>query len=75
MAPQSDEAIDERFRGVWRRLDVLEATKPEAMRVEVRNLSEDVRALKRAFYTFSITTVGAAVLFAFSVFSLLGRHP
>lgn len=40
---------------------------------EVEHLGEDVRALKRAFYTFAIGTVGSAVVFAFTVFALLGK--
>ena len=44
----------------------------------VKELSEmtddDVKALKRAFYTFAFSAVGSAVLFAFTVFSLLGKH-
>lgn len=39
---------------------------------QVDHLGEDVRALKRAFYTFAVGTVGSAVVFAFSVFALLG---
>lgn len=42
---------------------------------QVDHLAEDVRALKRAFYTFAVGTVGSAVVFAFTVFALLGRHP
>lgn len=42
---------------------------------EMRELKEDVRSLKRAFYTFAFSVVGSAVLFAFTVFALLGKHP
>jgi hypothetical protein len=49
------------------RLAVLEA--------ELHNLAADVTALKRAFYTFAISVVGSAVLFAFTVFALLGQSP
>lgn len=41
---------------------------------EMRELKEDVRALRRAFYTFAFSVVGSAVLFAFTVFALLGKH-
>lgn len=64
----------ERFRSVWRRLDAIERTKPETMAQQLLDLGDDVRALKRGFYTFAFSTVGAAVLFAFTVFTLLGRH-
>lgn len=65
----------ERFRGVWRRLEAIEATKPETMAQQLKDLGEDVKSLKRAFYTFAFSVVGAAIIFAFTVFSLLGKHP
>lgn len=65
----------ERFRGVWRRLDEIEATKPQTMAQQLRDLAEDVRSLKRAFYTFAFAVVGSSILFAFTVFALLGKHP
>lgn len=40
----------------------------------LEHLEEDVRALKRAFYTFAFGAVGSAVVFALSVFALLGKH-
>lgn len=68
----------ERFRGVWRRLDSVEAllreTKPETMAQQIKDLGDDVRSLKRAFYTFAFSVVGSAVVFAFAVFALLGKH-
>ncbi len=39
----------------------------------VANLSDDVKSLKRAFYTFAFSVVGGAVIFAFSVFELVGN--
>lgn len=39
----------------------------------LEHLEEDVRALKRAFYTFAFGVVGSAVVFAFTVFALLGH--
>ncbi len=65
----------ERFRGVWRRLAAIEATKPETMAQQLKDLSDDVRSLKRAFYTFAFAVVGSSILFAFTVFALLGKHP
>lgn len=64
----------ERFRGVWRRLKAIEDTKPETMAAELKGLREDVGSLKRAFYTFSFSAVGAAIVFAFTVFAILGKH-
>lgn len=68
-----------RYRDVHRRVAELERRDEKydpAVRDERLNaLSQDVRALKRAFYTFAFSVVGSAVVFAFTVFALLGRHP
>jgi hypothetical protein len=61
-------------RELSRRVDRLEGLEPAVVAERVSALSEDVRALKRAFYTFAISTVGSAIVFAFTVFALLGRH-
>lgn len=61
-------------RELGRRLDALEKLEPAVLAERVANLSEDVRALKRAFYTFAVGVVGSSVVFAFTVFALLGRH-
>jgi hypothetical protein len=39
----------------------------------LKALDEDVKSLKRAFYTFAFGVVGSAVVFAFTVFALLGK--
>lgn len=39
----------------------------------LEHLEEDVRTLKRAFYTFAFGVVGSAIVFAFTVFALLGH--
>lgn len=61
-------------KDLGRRVDRLEALEPAVMAERVSSLSDDVRALKRAFYTFAFSAVGAAIVFAFTVFALLGRH-
>lgn len=58
-----------------RRLERLERFEPAAMKQRMEDLSDDVLALKRAFYTFAFGVVGSAVLFAFTIFALLGKHP
>ena len=65
----------ERFRSVWRRLDAIERTRPETMQQKLIDLADDVRALKRAFYTFAFAVVISSITFAFTVFALLGKHP
>lgn len=52
----------------------IEKLQPPVMAYEIGQLREEVRSLKRAFYTFAFSTVGASIIFAFSVFALLGRH-
>jgi hypothetical protein len=67
-----------RYRDIHRRVGQLEARDekydPAVMDERLKLLSQDVRALKRAFYTFAFSVVGSAVVFAFTVFALLGRH-
>jgi len=58
-----------------RRLEKLERLEPAVMRQKIDDLSQDVSSLKRAFYTFAFGVVGSAIVFAFTVFALLGRHP
>ena len=68
-----------RYRDLHRRVRSLEARDekydPAVTNVQVQSLREDVRALKRAFYTFAFSVVGSAIVFSFTVFALLGRHP
>lgn len=77
--PVTVEWVAYRYRDLHRRVGHLEARDekydPAVMKVQIRGLSDDVRALKRAFYTFAFSVVGSAVVFAFTVFALLGRHP
>lgn len=40
---------------------------------DVKSLAEEVKSLRRALYTFALSVVGSAVVFAFTVFELLGR--
>lgn len=63
------------IRDLVRRVKKIEDLKPEVMSYELTELRKDVNSLKRAFYTFSFSVVGSAVVFAFTVFALLGRHP
>lgn len=36
-------------------------------------VDRDVGGLRRAFYAFAFSVVGSAIVFAFSIFALLGR--
>lgn len=62
-------------RELQRRLGKIEDLEPAVLAAQVAILSAEVRELKKAFYTFAFSVVGAAVLFAFTVFALLGHHP
>jgi len=68
-----------RYRDLHRRVGDIERRDekydPAVTAIQVKTLSEDVRALKKAFYTFAFSVVGSSVVFAFTVFALLGRHP
>jgi len=55
-----------------RRVEHLFSLEPAVLANEVKNLAADVRGLRRAFYTFAFGVVGSAVVFAFTVFALLG---
>jgi hypothetical protein len=57
-----------------RRIADLEQYKPAVLQERLNSLADDVAALKRAFYTFAFGVVGSAIVFAFTVFALLGRH-
>ena len=67
-----------RYKDLHRRVRHLEARDekyaPAVMDVQVKALVQDVRALKRAFYTFAFSVVGSAIIFALSVFALLGQR-
>lgn len=64
-----------RLSNLERRVERIENYDLGALVERVANLSDDVRALKRAFYTFAVGAVTASVMFAFTVFALLGKHP
>ncbi len=67
-----------RYRDLHRRVRIVEGRDekydPAVQSLRVEALSEDMRALKRAFYTFAFSVVGSSILFAFTVFALLGKH-
>lgn len=62
-----------RMDSLERRVAVIEATKPEVMAATLIILADEVHGLRRALYTFGLSVVAGAVVFAFSVFELL--HP
>jgi hypothetical protein len=63
-----------RVKNVEDRVSKIEDLKPEVMAYEISEMRKDIDAMKRAFYTFAFSVVGSAILFAFTVFALLGKH-
>jgi hypothetical protein len=63
-----------RVADLERRMAEIEKLQPAVLAERVTSTQRDVQSLKRAFYTFAFSVVGSAVLFAFTVFSLLGHH-
>lgn len=62
-----------RLNDLDRRMKQIESLKPDVMAFEVKETRDDVKALKRAFYTFAFSVVGSTIVFAFTVFALLGK--
>jgi hypothetical protein len=60
-------------RELSRRVEKIEDLKPDVMADNIKSLSGDVRSLRRAFYTFAFSVVASSILFAFTVFALLGK--
>ena len=77
--PATPEWLAYRYRDLHRRVRSIEARDekydPAVMDIQLKSLVQDVRALKKAFYTFAFSVVGSSVVFAFTVFALLGKHP
>ncbi len=61
-----------RLGDLERRLTRIEDLKPDVMASELGNIRDEVRGLKRAFYTFGFSMVGGALLFAFTAFQVFG---
>lgn len=66
---------DYRYEEIARRLGDIESTKPlvlaerlSTLHESVRLLSDEVRTMKRAFYTFALSITASAVLFALTIF-------
>lgn len=64
-----------------RRVDKLENLEPAVVAERVKGVADEIRdlrgefkAVKRALYAFAISVSLGAIGFAFTVFSLLGRH-
>jgi len=40
---------------------------------DVKAIAEEVKSIRRALYTFALSVVGSSIVFAFTVFELLGK--
>lgn len=71
------EVLRYRLREMERRLGELEretgAHNLGVFETRLDILTDDVKALRRAFYTFAFAVVGSSIVFAFTVFALLGK--
>lgn len=56
-------------RELSRRIGRIEDVKPDVLAEKIEQLSDDVKALKNAFYLLILSVVGSAIAFAFTVFS------
>jgi hypothetical protein len=54
------------------RLAVIEEAQRNVIR-RVEGLEDELRAMKRAFYTWCLSIIAAAIAVVFAVFELLGR--
>jgi hypothetical protein len=74
--PMSVDVLGYRIRDLHRRIGVIENTIDQhnlgVLESRVSDLVDDVKALRRAFYTFAFAVVGSSIVFAFTVFALLG---
>ena len=55
-----------------RQVEALKALRPEVVVVQLAELREEVRSMRRALLAFGLSTISAAIIFAFAVFELLG---
>lgn len=62
-----------RLKEIERRLERIEAVKPDVIAAEIVHLSEEVHSLKRAFYSFAFSVVASALLFAATAFQVIGH--
>jgi hypothetical protein len=54
-----------------RRVEEIEAVKPDVLAHVVSELHDEVRSLRRALVGFALTVAGSAIVFAFAVFEIL----
>jgi hypothetical protein len=73
MTPPSLDVMAAEIAELKRWRNDIDRVNPSVLAERVKNLNEDVKALKKALYTFAFTVAGSAVLFAFTVFALLGK--
>lgn len=74
MSEQATNGIPYWGRELARRLEKIEDLKPDVLAEKIEQLSDDVKALKNAFYLLILSVVGSAIAFAFTVFSQHGGH-
>lgn len=71
MAADAPQPNNYRLVALERRVEAIESTQPAVMAARLSDLAAEVRGLRRALYTFGLSVVAGAVVFAFSVFELV----
>lgn len=66
--------IQFRVGALEKRVDKIEELEPAVQSERIKNLTAEVRAMKRALYTFGFSILTGVVGFSFTVFALLGHH-
>jgi hypothetical protein len=60
-----------RVAALERRVEEIEAVKPDVLAHVVSELHDEVMALRRALVGFALTVAASAIVFAFTVFEIL----
>jgi hypothetical protein len=70
----ANQILTARVDELWRWKERIDELQPAVMAFELRETRKEVAGLKRALYTFALGVVGSSIIFAFTVFALLGKH-
>lgn len=80
-AGDGSSAIDWRIEALERRLDRIDALKPEVMARDLEELAEqmsqvveELRGVRKALITFGLTIAASSVVFAFTAFQIWGTR-
>jgi hypothetical protein len=69
MPPSTFSQMNERIDNLVKTI----VTVDENLSKEIARVAEELRSVRRSFYTFAFGVVGSSIVFAFTVFALLGK--